>query len=90
MKSWAAWVGTVLITAAACFGASDQRLIDAVKNGDLLTAERLLGQHAVDVNAAEADGSTALHWAAQRDNIKIADLLIKFGANAKAATRYSK
>ena len=36
----------------------------------------------------EADGSTALHWAAQRDNIEIADLLLAAGANAKAATRY--
>jgi uncharacterized protein len=78
----------VFFPVAMCLGASDLRLIEAAKSGDVLTAERLLGQHMVDVNAAEADGSTALHWAAQRDNLEIADLLIKFGAKAKAATRY--
>ena len=64
------------------------RLIDAVKNKDVKAVRSLLAQH-VDVNAAEADGSTALHWAAQRDNLEIADLLIAAGANAKAATRYN-
>ena len=36
-----------------------------------------------------ADGSTALHWAAQRNNAQLVDLLLAAGANAKAATRYN-
>ena len=67
---------------------SDVRLIDAAKNSDAKSARSLLAQQ-VDVNAAEADGSTALHWAAQRDNLEIANLLIAAGANVKAATRYN-
>ncbi len=55
---------------------------------DAKSARSLLAQH-VDVNAAEADGSTALHWAAQRDNLEIVNLLIAAGANVKAATRYN-
>ena len=35
------------------------------------------------------DGSTALHWAAQRDNVEIVDLLLAAGANPKTATRYN-
>ena len=44
----------------------------------------LLKQH-VDVNAAQGDGTTALHWAADLDNLTIADLLIRAGARVDAA-----
>jgi ankyrin repeat protein len=75
-----------LFSAVAGFGA-DLRLIEAVKKSDAKTVRSLIAQH-VDVNAAEADGSTALHWAAQRDNLEIADLLLTSGANGKAENRY--
>ena len=80
---------------SACLGAtaSETRLIDAVKQGDAKTVRSLLSQRDVNVNAAEADGSTALHWAAQRaaqpENAEIVDLLIAAGANVRAATRYN-
>jgi uncharacterized protein len=66
----------------------DIPLIEAAKAQDAAAVRALLAQGA-DVNAAEADGSTALHWAAQRDNLEIANLLIAAGANVKAATRYN-
>src|SRR5690242_2899068 len=80
----------LLVLAATTLSAApaDMRLISAVKNNDLKAVRSLLNQH-VDVNATETDGSTALHWAAQRNNLDIADLLITAGANAKAATRYN-
>jgi uncharacterized protein len=68
--------------------ATDLRLIDAVKKSDVQAVRNLIGQHA-DVNATEADGFTALHWAAQRDNLVIADLLLAAGANVKAASQYN-
>jgi ankyrin repeat protein len=46
---------------------------------------RSLLQKKVDVNAAEADGSTALHWASYRDDVESADLLIRAGAKVSAA-----
>jgi ankyrin repeat protein len=78
----------VSLFVATCFGASDLRLIQAVKKADVAAVRSLLAQHS-DVNATEADGSTALHWAAQRDTTEIANLLIASGANVKAATRYN-
>ena len=61
-------------------------LIDAVKSGDVATVRTLIAQKA-DVDAAEADGTTALHWAAHLGDAVSTDLLIKAGANVKAATR---
>jgi ankyrin repeat protein len=55
-------------------------------NGDT-SALRALLQRKADVNAARADGATALHWAVYRDNPEAADLLIAAGANVNAATR---
>ena len=46
----------------------------------------LVAQHA-DVNAPQADGATALHWAVFRSDKEMVDLLIRAGANAKAANR---
>lgn len=67
--------------------AADLRLIESVKKQDVKTVRALLAQHA-DVNATEPDGSTALHWAAQRDNLAITDLLLASGAKPNVATRY--
>jgi ankyrin repeat protein len=89
MKRLAGYGGIVLLSAWTLAAAtSDLRLIDAVKKSDTKAVRSLLAQH-VNVNASEADGSTALHWAAQRDNLGIADLLIAAGADVKAATRYN-
>ena len=86
-----AWVLVVICCVAAARAsaapAADLRLIDAVKRQDAATARLLISQH-VDVRAAEADGSTALHWAAQRNDRALVDLLIAAGAPAKASTRY--
>ena len=48
----------------------------------------LLARH-VDVNMLAADGSTALHWAAQRNDLALVDQLLRAGASAKASTRYN-
>lgn len=67
--------------------ATDIRLAEAVKNGDRATARNLLAQKA-DVNAPMPDGSTALHWAAESDDLETVDLLLRAGANPKAQDRY--
>ena len=40
------------------------------------------------MNAAQADGMTALHWAAYHDDLETAKLLVAAGADVKAANRY--
>jgi ankyrin repeat protein len=59
-------------------------LIEAVKNGDRAALSALLEARA-DVNAAEADGTAALHWASSRDDLESARLLLGGGANVNAA-----
>jgi len=68
------------------FAAGDTRLPDAAMQGDK-TAVRTLLQQKADVNAAQGDGNTALHWAAYRDDLDMAQALVKAGASLKAATR---
>ena len=62
----------------------DLPLIDAARNANA-DAVRALLQKRVDVNAAEADGATALHWASYLDDLASVDLLIQAGANVNAA-----
>jgi len=62
-------------------------LADAAEKSDHATIRTLLKQRA-DVNAPQADGMTALHWAAYRDDLETARLLMKAGANVKAENRY--
>ena len=66
----------------------DRRLIDATRSEDVGAVRALLKQR-VNVNATTADGVTALHWAAQRNNLPLVDLLITAGANVKASNRYN-
>jgi uncharacterized protein len=74
------------LTSVATAGA-ESRLTAAVRSGDMNAIRDLLAQH-VDVNLPEADGTTALYWAAQRNDLESADLLIRAGAHVKAASRY--
>ena len=71
----------VLIGAA---GREVSPLVDAAKNADREALRALLDQGA-SVDAAEVDGTTALHWASYRDDVDSADLLIRAGANVNAA-----
>jgi ankyrin repeat protein len=64
----------------------DSPLADAAMNGDRAAVRSLL-QKKADVNAPQADGATALQWAAYRDDLELADLLISAGANPKMANR---
>jgi ankyrin repeat protein len=78
--------GVVVLTIlSAAAGASDLRLIEAVKNRKIETARTLIQQR-VDVNSKENDGTTALHWAAHWSDVDTANSLIRAGANVNAAT----
>src|SRR5499427_1485778 len=83
--------GRLLLLVAALYpsttfaGASDAA--DAAQKKDL-AGLRALVQRKADVNAAQPDGTTALHWAAVWNNDEAVTLLLRAGANAKARNRY--
>ncbi len=62
-------------------------LLDAVKSGNR-EAVRTLAKNRTDVNTAEPDGTTPLHWAVRADDLEMSQALLQAGANANAANRY--
>jgi ankyrin repeat protein len=82
-----AMVVALSMVASLGAAAADTPLVQAVKNGDVVTVRALLKQKA-DVNAAGSDGSTALEWAVHRDDLNSATLLLGAGASVDAVNRY--
>ncbi len=76
-----------ILTAAALNAAAVSDVADAVEQRDVATLRKLVGQHA-RVNDPQADGTTALHWAAHWNDLESFTLLLRAGANAKAVNRY--
>jgi ankyrin repeat protein len=77
--------------AAACLAVSlhaadPASVVDAARDGNRDAAQALIRKGA-DVNAAEGDGMTALHYAAMKGDAALARLLVEAGADVKAATR---
>jgi ankyrin repeat protein len=81
------WILALLLLTSIASSAADVRLIDAVKGGNKPLAQTLIQQR-VDVNASEADGTTALHWAVRLQDVQTTDALIRAGAKVGAANRY--
>ncbi|MDH4064176.1 MAG: ankyrin repeat domain-containing protein [Acidobacteriota bacterium] len=67
----------------------DVAVADAAERGDAAAVVALLKQGA-DVNTAQGDGMTALHWAAMNGDASLTTLLLGAGANARAATRINR
>src|SRR6266481_2972921 len=76
----------VLLPVATLLGAAASDVADAAMKGNKEAVRSLL-QRKADVNAPQKDGTTALHWAAQSDDLETADLLIRAGASVSAANR---
>ncbi len=64
--------------------AQPTRLVDAAKQGERAAVRSLLDQGA-SVDAAEGDGTTALHWASYHDDVDAVGLLLDAGADVNAA-----
>ena len=85
--SWS-WVVAALVLSLVSLGASrDLRLVDAAEHREARVVRALLAE-GVDVNTPQADGATALHWAAHWDDGDTADLLIRAGAHVNAANAH--
>src|ERR1041385_2712184 len=74
----------LLILSAATVFAAGSDVADAAKRGEKAAVRALIAQKA-DVNAKQPDGATALHWAAWHDDVELATLLLRAGANPNPA-----
>ena len=86
-----AFVGVVaccatLLLAAARGNPVEAPVADAVMRGDTAKVRQLIRQ-GLDVNASQADGMSALHWAAQRGDAASAQMLVYAGGRVDALTR---
>ena len=81
-----AGLGIIAICAPA-IAAERSALADAAEQRDKATVRTLL-QTSVDVNAAQVDGTTALHWAAYNDDAETVGLLVRAKAKVNVVNRY--
>ena len=77
-------VGFVALASAATTPKAP--IADAAMQGDIAVVRKLIAQGA-NVNVAQGDGMTALHWAAEHGDSVMATLLLRAHANVKAVTR---
>ena len=82
------FVFAVLLAGSAAAGApADAPLVEAVRAGDPARLRALVDAGA-DVDQAEPDGSTPLHWAAWNADVEAVRLLLEAGAVANTGNRY--
>ena len=87
---WRNISGLVLVglgLVAPAIAAERAALADAAEQRDKAGVRTLL-QTGVDVNAAQVDGTTALHWAAYHDDAETVAMLVRAHANVNAVNRY--
>ena len=76
----------VSLLAARPIAAEERRLADAAERQDW-SAVATLFEQGVDVNAAQPDGSSALHWATHWNDATTVQSLIAAGADVNAVTQ---
>jgi ankyrin repeat protein len=79
-------IGVIALLLVSPLRASNSPVADAAQQGDREAVKALL-KRAEDVNAAQGDGMTALHWASVKNDAEMAQTLIYAGANVRALTR---
>ena len=84
---WLKIGGLILLELGLAASAVAASLADAAEQRDKASVRTLL-QTGVDVNAAQIDGTSALHWAAYHDDAEMVALLVGAGADVNAVNRY--
>jgi uncharacterized protein len=79
-------IGSLLFASVCSFAAPTSEVAEAASRGDKAAIQKLVVQKA-NVNAQQADGATALHWAVFRSDKEMVDMLLKAGADPKLANR---
>ena len=86
MKRSLEGIAIACLLASAVSAAVPGEVADAAEHGDISAVRALLEKKA-DVNAAQIDGTTALHWAARANNLEMTEMLLKAGARVSAANQ---
>lgn len=84
MKPRLAGLSIALLLAAGLEAAGNSPVADAAMQDNKASVRALIQQKA-DVNARQADGATALHWAVRANDLELADMLLRAGARVDAA-----
>ena len=74
----------IVVAYSSIAAGSNLPLIDAIKSNDRETALSLI-QKKTDINAQQADGASALHWAVHNNDQELVELLINAGADVDIA-----
>ena len=80
-------LGVVVAAPARGAAAEDPVVVDAARRGDTAAVRALLSRQPGLVNVPDADGNTALHWAADRNDLGLVQALLRGGAGASASAR---
>ena len=79
-------LGVAMCLSVAMSGQTPASVANAAMTGDREGVRAFL-KKGLDVNEAQGDGTTALHWAAMKGDAEVAQMLIYAGANVRATTR---
>jgi ankyrin repeat protein len=79
-------VGSLMAAALIAVSPAEAPVADAARVGDIERVRVLLREGA-DVNAAQGDGMSALHWGAERGDAEMIGVLLYAGAEIQAVTR---
>src|SRR3982750_251555 len=83
----AAVAGAAVLLGMLVHAASEgSKVADAAMQADVATVRSLIAS-GEDVNGAQGDGMTALHWASRRGETDMVRMLLAAGANVRATTR---
>jgi ankyrin repeat protein len=88
----AVWTGIGVALCASLFASPSSAqtasaIADAARIGDRALVRKLISRR-LDVNAPQADGTTALHYAAHHNDAELTGELIAAGARVAAQNRY--
>jgi len=86
MKSLIRIAALAALLASGISAADRSEVADAAMHGDKSAVQTLIEKKA-DVNVAQVDGATALHWAVRADDEEMTDALLKAGAHPSAANQ---